>query len=71
MEGPQEAQVVSQLLRLRDELSGRTAGRSERGRRSAAAETMGAVNDYFHKRLIALPEIAEYLDRIAASDKHH
>ena len=25
----------------------------------------------FHKRLIALPEISEYLDKIAASDQQH
>ena len=34
-------------------------------------ETMDAVNEYFHKRLIALPEIAEYLDKIAASGEQH
>ncbi len=71
MEGPQEAQVVAQLLRLRDELSGRKhAGRSDEVE-ALRAETMTAVNDYFHKRLVAVPEIAEYLDRIAASDESH
>ena len=71
MEGPQEAQVVAQLLRLRDELSGRkNAGRSDEVE-SLRLETMSAVNDYFQKRLVALPEIAEYLDRIAATDQTH
>jgi hypothetical protein len=70
MEGPQEAQVVAQLLRLRDELSGRTEGdRSEV--ESLRVETMTAVNEYFQKRLVALPEIAEYLDRIAETDQTH
>jgi len=70
MDGPQEAQVVAQLLRLRDELSGRkNAGRSDEVD-SLRAETMTAVNEYFHKRLVAVPEIAEYLDRIAASTEH-
>jgi hypothetical protein len=32
---------------------------------------MSAVNDYFHDRLYALPEIAEYLDKLAASDQQH
>ncbi len=69
MEGPQEAQVVSQLLKLRDELSGRKPG-SRRGEVEALRlETMSAVNDYFHDRLVALPEIAEYLDKLAASDR--
>jgi len=71
MEGPHEAQVVAQLLRLRDELSGRkNDGRSDEVE-SLRAGTMTAVNEYFHKRLVALPEIAEYLDRIAASDQTH
>ena len=71
MEGPQEAQVVSQLLRLRDELSGRTQGDRSDEVESLRLETMTAVNDYFQKRLYALPEIAEYLDRIAATDQTH
>ena len=29
---------------------------------------MLAVNDYFHARLIAVPEIAAYIDQIAASE---
>jgi len=69
MEGPQEAQVVAQLLRLRDELSGRKKeGRSDEVE-SLRADTMTAVNDYFQRRLVAVPEIAEYLDRIAAADQ--
>lgn len=69
MEGPQEAQVVAQLLRLRDELSGRKHGGRSDEVESLRLETMTAVNDYFHKRLVALPEIAEYLDRMAATDQ--
>jgi hypothetical protein len=71
MEGPQEAQIVAQLLRLRDELSGRKQG--DRGAEVEAlrVETMDAVNDYFHKRLVALPEIADYLDKIAANEQQH
>jgi hypothetical protein len=70
LEGPQEAQVVSQLLRLRDDLSGRKVGGE--GERDASVEllreeTMAAVNDYFQRRLTAVPEIAGYLEQIAAS----
>jgi hypothetical protein len=32
---------------------------------------MSAVNDYFHERLVALPEIAAYLDGIAANSEQH
>jgi hypothetical protein len=71
MEGPQEAQVVAQLLRLRDELSGRKQGDRSTEVEALRLETMSAVNDYFHERLVAVPEISEYLDRIAATgDKH-
>lgn len=71
MEGPKEAQVVSQLLRLRDELSGRKPGDRSVEVEALRLETMGAVNDYFQKRLMALPEIAEYLDRIAQTGDTH
>lgn len=70
MEGPQEAEVVSRLLRLRDELSGRKPGDRSDEVSSLREETMTAVNAYFHDRLVALPEIAAYLDRIAANDQH-
>ncbi|MEP7159296.1 MAG: hypothetical protein ABI797_07695, partial [Chloroflexota bacterium] len=67
LDGPDEAKVVTQLLRFRDELSGRTtSGRSDEVE-ALRSETMGAVNDYFHRRLIALPTIAEYLDKVAAN----
>jgi hypothetical protein len=65
MEGPQEAQVVAQLLRLRDQLSGRTQGDRSDEVEALRRETMDAVNDYFRERLVGLPEIAEYLERIA------
>ena len=71
MEGPQEAEVVSQLLRLRDEISGRKPGDRTDEVTALREETMGAVNDYFHDRLVALPEIAAYLDRVAANDQQH
>ena len=65
MEGPHEAHVVAQLLRLRDELSGRKPGDRADEVEALTRETMDAVNAYFHDRLTALPEIAEYLDGIA------
>jgi hypothetical protein len=32
-------------------------------------ETLETVNRYFHDRLVALPEIQAYLDKIAARKK--
>jgi hypothetical protein len=71
LDGPDEAKVVSQLLRFRDELSGRTtSGRSDEVE-ALRSETMDAVNEYFHRRLTALPAIKEYLDKIAAEGEAH
>jgi hypothetical protein len=70
LEGPDEAEIVSKLLRLRDQVSGRLPLDAEAAAESLIKEAMDAVNEYFHKRLVALPEIAEYLDRIAASGEH-
>ena len=71
LDGPDEAKVVTQLLRFRDELSGRTTtGRSDEVE-ALRSETMDAVNDYFHRRLIALPAIAEFLDKVAAEGEAH
>ena len=65
LEGPEEGKIVSQLLALRDEISGRK--HSDRGSEvdSLRHETMEAVNTYFRDRLVALPDIAAYLDEIA------
>ena len=65
LEGPEEGKVVSQLLSLRDELSGRTSEGRGQDVEGLRASTMAAVNDYFERRLKAVPEIAAYLDRIA------
>jgi hypothetical protein len=67
LSGPEEAEVVSQLLRLRDEISGRKPGDRSHEVTAVHAETMATVNDYFRKRLMALPQIAEYLDSVAAA----
>jgi len=67
LDGPQEAEMVGHLLRLRDSVATREA-RSERegdmsGVRDAA---LLAVNDYFKRMLTSVPEIATYLDDLAA-----
>jgi hypothetical protein len=68
LEGQAESRIVEYLLRVRDNLS-TAADRGERsdeveGIRSAA---MGAVNDYFEKRLRAVPAIVDYLARIEST----
>jgi hypothetical protein len=71
LEGPEEGKVVSQLLQLRDELSGLKKGDRAEGVERLRGETMAAVNDYFQRRLTALPEIAEYLERVSKSNGRH
>ena len=66
LDGPQEAQVVSLLLMLRDEVSGRVPVDRSKEMETLRTETLEAVNHYFHDRLVALPEIAAYIDTIAA-----
>jgi len=64
LDGPQEAVVVSHLLRLRDKLSGRREGERDDEVSGVREATMNAVNDYFRERLLAIPSISEYLDRL-------
>jgi hypothetical protein len=71
LEGPEEGKVVSQLLRLRDELSGLKKTDRAEGVESLRADTMAAVNDYFQRRLTDVPGIAEYLDQVAKSNDGH
>ena len=65
LSGPQEAEMVRQLLALRDEITGRTKTDRGPGMEALRVEAMDAVNIYFHDRLVALPEIAAFLDEIA------
>ncbi len=67
LSGPREAEVVAQLLSLRDEVSGRKPGERSAQVRRLQAEALDTVNDYFRQRLLALPEISDFLDEIAAA----
>jgi hypothetical protein len=71
LEGPEEAEVVAQLLRFRDELSGRSKGDRSVQVDALHTGTMTTVNEYFRRRLVALPGIATYLDEIAAKGESH
>jgi hypothetical protein len=66
LEGQQEAVVVGHLLALRARLAGRAATAGKEDISGAQAAAMGAVNEYFHERLLELPAIAEYLEGLAA-----
>ena len=70
LEGPDEGEVVAQLLKFRDELSGRTTGDRSVEVKALHTETMATVNDYFKRRLYAVQGIGAYLDQIAAEGAH-
>lgn len=67
LDGPQEAEMVANLLELRDSLRGRES-RDERADEMKGVQdaALAAVNDYFERMLRAVPEIDAYLDDIAA-----
>jgi hypothetical protein len=67
LDGPQEAEMVGHLLKLRDSLQQRET-HAERSEEMSDVQdaALGAVNDYFERMLRAVPEIDAYLQGIAA-----
>ncbi|MCC6619367.1 MAG: hypothetical protein IT341_10075, partial [Chloroflexi bacterium] len=68
LDGPSEAKMVQQLLRVRDAV-GRQAAESSYDADLEAARTdaMAEVDAYFKRALRAVPSIATYLDEVAAA----
>ena len=63
LEGEQESQIVSHLLKLRDALSRPEAGVILTSEAEAArAEVINIVNNFFFDRLIGMPTIKVYMD---------
>lgn len=63
LEGDQEVEIVRHLLRLRDSLSDHESGQELSAPAEAArAQVINAVNNFFYKRLTALPAIKDYMD---------
>jgi hypothetical protein len=67
LDGRAEAEMVRQLLEVRNNLRGRR-GAADRTTQvdQVKNEALRSVNDYFERRLRAVPEISGYLDEIAA-----
>ena len=67
LDGRSEAEMVRLLLEVRSNLRGRrgSAGRSAEVD-GVKNEALHAVNDYFERRLTAIPSIKAYLDELAA-----
>jgi len=67
LEGDQEVEIVRHLLRLRDSLSDHESGQELSAPAEAArAQVINAVNNFFYKRLTALPAIKDYMDSFQA-----
>ena len=63
LEGEQESQIVSHLLKLRDALSRPEAGKILTAEAEAArAEVINIVNNFFYARLIGMPAIKVYME---------
>ena len=67
LDGRSEAEMVRHLLEVRSNLRGRR-GSAERTAQvdEVKDEALRAVNDYFERRLTAVPSIKAYLDDLAA-----
>jgi hypothetical protein len=67
LDGPLEAQMVANLLELRDSLRDRETHAERADEMHDVQEAaLGAVNDYFERMLRAVPEIEAYLTDVAA-----
>jgi len=63
LEGEEEVEVVQLLLRLRDGLQRQEEGDAWTAEVEAARDqVINVVNNFFHEKLVALPEIKSYLD---------
>jgi hypothetical protein len=63
LEGEQESQIVSHLLKLRDALSRPEAGKTLTAEAEAArAEVINIVNNFYYTRLTGMPAIKVYID---------
>ncbi len=69
LEGEQESQIVSHLLKLRDALSRPEAGKTLTAEAEAArAEVINIVNNFYYDRLTGIPAIKGYMDSLIPSE---
>ena len=67
-EGDQEAEIVRHLLRLRDSMTPKDDNREWGVQVEAVrAEMINVVNNFFYKRLAAVPTIGTYIDGFSRS----
>jgi hypothetical protein len=67
LDGPDEAQMVSHLLAVRNNLLGRRGSADRTGEvHLVTDEALQSINEYFERRLRAVPTIAAYMDDLVA-----
>jgi hypothetical protein len=65
LEGPQETEIVRQLLRLRNSLTRQRIGEELIPEAEAArAEVINIVNNFFYEKLSGVPTIREYMEEM-------
>jgi predicted ArsR family transcriptional regulator len=67
LEGDAESELVAAMLRLRRTLEGQRSGEARSAEVAAAqALVVNLVNTFYRERLMLMPTIAEYIERIQA-----
>jgi hypothetical protein len=67
LEGPEEQEIVRELLQLKDVLSLEKDADALSPRAEAArAEVINLVNNFFHERLVGVPTIKAYMEEMTA-----
>ena len=70
LEGEEETELVKSLLRLRDTLDTQRSGEQRTAEVEAArAQVINLINTFFHDRLVAMPSIKEYIERMQAEEE--
>ena len=64
LEGDQENELVRRLLTIRDLIGRQQAGEALTWEAEAARRQLAnIVNNFFHDRLVALPQIRDYMEQ--------
>ena len=65
LEGAEETEIVRTLVRLREQLDSSDLGAALTADAEAARDLLkNLVNSFFHDRLVAVPTINEYIERV-------
>jgi hypothetical protein len=67
LDGDAEAELVESLLRLRQTLEGQNSGEARSADVEAAqTQVVNLINTFYRDRLVAMPTIKDYIDRMQA-----